>query len=186
MTPANYNEIDSIYMMPDELQCVHDVIARMPQDGLFVEWGSGGSTCRWLELLSDKQKLISIEDDLAWFEKVSRVTRAHFGPLPLSKFELIYAPEKYNINRKKGELSEEMPFGTEHYINPKAEIFDASVYFIDGIARSACMAAILLKHTKKNPTILWHDYTGRSDAYGWIIQFCDVEILSGTLARIHI
>jgi hypothetical protein len=158
----------------------------LPPDALLVEWGSGGSTCKWLELLTGNQKLISIEDDLVWYEKVDRATKAHFGPLPVEKFELFYAPEKYNINRRKGELSEEMPFGTENYINPRFDIFDASMYFIDGIARSACMAAIMINHRKKNPVILWHDYVGRSDAHNWITQFCRVERLCGTLARIYI
>lgn len=182
MTPFDYGKITSVYMMPYEIEAVVSHIQSMPSDGTMVEWGSGGSTCKWLEILSDTQKLISIESNRYWFDIVTEETSRLF---PNKQFEyLLRTDDVPEVGRVDGTLSEEYPFGLSDYINPGESIFDADIFFIDGIARSACAAAVAIKRRKPNSYILWHDYTERLLGYNWISQFFTVEHLCGTLVKV--
>jgi hypothetical protein len=185
MTPAKYAHgiINGIYMMPDELEAACQFVSAVPENGLMVEWGSGGSTCKWLEILKEPQRLISIESNLDWANRVQQAVDLHFGP---RSFEMLYRPELFPVGRVSGEITEEIPYGADHYVNADERIFDADLFLIDGIARAACMAAVAIKRRKKNAVVLWHDYTYRVGGYNWITQFFEVEILAGTLARIKI
>jgi hypothetical protein len=185
VTPANYANglIDSIYMMPYELDAITTIIGEhLPEDGKMVEWGSGGSTCKWLELISDQQKLITIESNHQWYARVDEATKLHFGEK--ENFQLLYRPERFDTGRVYGEITEEIPYGLDDYVNPSADIWDADIFFIDGLARSACFAATMLNHNKDNAIVLWHDYIGREGGYNWISQFFHVQHITGTLVMI--
>jgi len=191
-TPASYgNVITEVQMNQDEIDYVQNIIKEMPADGLFVEWGSGGSTCAWIDVLGDNQKLISVEHNESWFGRVSRAVKNHFVDLDPNKFRYFHIPEQH-IQHGYGNPLEEQPMGTDKYLVPPAEdFFDADVFFIDGIARATCALVVLLKCTKKNPVIFIHDYVGRESWYEWASQFFDVEIVGNienksTLARLYI
>jgi hypothetical protein len=49
MQIVNYGNIKEMLMFPEETQCVLDHIKNLKPNGLMVEWGTGGSTCKWLE-----------------------------------------------------------------------------------------------------------------------------------------
>lgn len=185
MTPALYGSglITGIYMMPDEIEAVIEQVKALPEEGLMVEWGSGGSTCRWLETLKPTQKLISIESDIQWYNVVKEAANREFD---CDNFEFLYRPELLSAGRESGQLSEELPYWLDRYINPGDHAYDADLYFVDGIARAACIAGIAIKHKKPDPVILVHDFTGRASAYNWIVQYFRFEILTGTLARIYL
>jgi hypothetical protein len=190
-TPANYgNVITEVQMNQDEIDYVQNIIKNMPEDGLFVEWGSGGSTCAWLDVLGEKQKLISVEHNESWHSRVTRAVKNHFGDLG-DKFRFFHIPEQY-IEHGYGNPIEEHPMGTDKYLCPPPEdFFNADVFFIDGIARATCALVVLLKHTKKDPVIFIHDYVGREAWYEWATQFYNVEIVGdlekkSTLARLYV
>ena len=69
--PVNYGPMTEIQMQLDEVEEVTSRIKEMGPDGLMVEWGSGGSSIKWLETLTDNQRLISIEHNPEWHMKVS-------------------------------------------------------------------------------------------------------------------
>lgn len=149
-----------------------NIIKNMPEDGLMVEWGSGGSTCRWLETLTNNQKLITIEHNENWYNRVTRAISTEFGDVS-NKFTFYHISEKY-IEHGYGSIIEEHPCGTDQYLNPDEKIWDADVFFIDGIARAACLLTVLFKRKKPDSVIMIHDYVGREYWYSWAAQYCDV------------
>ena len=50
-----------IQMEQDEIELISRTIRKQSSDSLMVEWGSGASTIKWLQVMVDDQKLISIE-----------------------------------------------------------------------------------------------------------------------------
>lgn len=183
-TPADYGGvITEIQLGVKDIEYTVNTIKNMPEYGLMVEWGSGGSTCKWLDTLGEKQKLISIEHNENWHMRVTRAVKNHFGDLDTEKFEYFHVPEAYGFEHGYGNILEEHPLGTAKYINPRVDIFDADIFFIDGIARAACLLTVLLKKTNLHATIFIHDYVGREEWYDWATQWFDVEIVGETLAK---
>jgi hypothetical protein len=173
------NPLHSVQMMPDEIGYMEQEIRNLPSNGLMVEWGSGGSTLQWLSIMKDTQTLISIEHNTEWYNRVAAAAVDYknfkYCNVDVSSqyFEHIY-----------GSVTEETPFNTKLYVCPTVEIYDSDIFFIDGIARGACLAAVLLNRKKKNSKIFVHDYTYRVIAYDWITQFCQVKLIGTTLAEI--
>lgn len=174
---VNYgNVITEIQMSEKEIEIMTNAIKSIPENGLMVEWGSGGSTCKWIETLKPTQNLISIEHNENWFNRVKRAIKNEW---PENKnFEYIFEPEKYGFKHGYATPIEEHPLGTDFYLNPTDKIWDADIFFIDGIARSACSLYVLLKHRKKNPLIFIHDYVGREPWYEWSVQLFDRKIFN--------
>lgn len=172
---VNYGDglITNVQMIVEDMDVICDVIRKMPEDGLMVEWGSGGSTCKWIETLSPRQKLISIEHHDEWYSRVARAIRKQWGDTS-DRFTYFFRPE-IGFKHGYGNVTEEHPCGTAKYINPDDRIWDADVFFVDGIARAACLMAILHRRTKPNSVIMMHDYTGREDWYDWAVQFFNVQ-----------
>lgn len=188
---VNYGSILSeIQMQSGELNYMVDEIKKMPNDGLMVEWGCGGSTCKWLETLSGHQKLISIEHTDTWYNRVSRAINIEFGDVS-SKFDFLYKPIKYDFRHGYATPMEEHPLGTDDYLNLPDKVWDADIFFIDGIARATCALLVLHKHRKPNPSIFIHDYVGRENWYSWATQFFEVETFQtetdkSTLCKLHL
>lgn len=190
-TPVNYGEIiHEVQMNKDEIEYVQDCIRGMPDNGIMAEWGSGGSTCAWLETLTGNQQLISVEHTETWYHRVNRAVNAHFGDVS-SKFKFYHIPEMY-MEHGYGSLVEEHPCGTDKYLLPPDDRWwDADIFFIDGIARATCAAMVLLKHRKEMPAIFIHDYVGREPWYSWSSQLFDTKIVGdtsagSTLARLYL
>lgn len=191
-TPANYgNIISEVQMNQDEIDYVQKCIREMPENGTMVEWGSGGSTCAWIEALSGSQSLISVEHTETWYYRVTRAIKAHFGDVS-DRFKFYHIEEQHGFQHGYGNPIEEHPLGTDNYLLPPDERWwNADIFFIDGIARATCALVTLLKHTKKDPVIFIHDYDGRQNWYSWASQFFDVEIVGdqskgSTLARLYV
>lgn len=169
----------SIQMMPNEVSYMEKLISELPEDGKMVEWGSGGSTLHWLTLLKENQKLISIEHNKDWYEKVTDETQSK------NNFRYIFVDVSNNFyNHGYGDITEENPFNVKKYVCPTDEIYDADIFLIDGIVRGACLATTLLNRRKKDSTILIHDYEHRQSSYNWITQFTRVNLVGETLAKI--
>jgi hypothetical protein len=174
---VNYGGIlKEIQMVESDMTIICDHIRKMPEDGLMVEWGSGGSTCKWIETLTNNQKLITIEHNESWYNRVTRAVNAEFGNVE-NKFTFYHKPELH-IQHGYGNIIEEHPCGVEEYINPDNAIWDADFFFVDGITRGACVSTILHKRKKQDSVIMIHDYVGREFWYEWVVQFFDVETFS--------
>lgn len=174
---VNYGGVlKEIQMVQFDADFICDRIRQMPNDGLMVEWGSGGSTCKWLETLTDNQKLVTIEHNENWFNRVSRAIKNEFGDIK-DKFTFHHIPEQY-IEHGYANIIEEHPCGTAKYIYPNDTIWNADIFFIDGIARGACLMNVLYNRTKPNSVIMIHDYIGRENWYDWAVQHCNVEIFT--------
>lgn len=74
-----------VYMHPVEFSQVRAVLETL-QPKVMLEWGSGGSTKAFLETLPFLDRLVSLEHDKAWFERVSQLVKDdrldfhHVGP----------------------------------------------------------------------------------------------------------
>lgn len=166
-------------MMSNEVSYMETLISELPENGKMVEWGSGGSTVHWLDLLKENQKRISIEHNKEWYEKIHK--EIHHK----NNVEYIFVDVSNNLhNHGYGDIGEENTFNVKKYIYPTDEIYDADIFFIDGIVRGACLSTILLNRRKKDSTILIHDYKLRYNLYNWITQFTKVDIVGETLAKI--
>lgn len=174
-----YKEISDILMYDSEVDCIIDFIKLMPESGLMVEWGCGGSTLKWIETLSKNQKLISIEHNTEWYNKVNNAVKINFPNLK-DTFKFIHEAPRTEYLHGYGAASEENPVGLTKYICPTTDIYDADIYLIDGIARSTIALSVFLKRRKKNSIVLIHDFSWRPEWYSVIGQFCEVKIV-GTL-----
>ena len=180
---VNYgNILKEIQMGQIEIDQIVDTIKSMPDDGKIVEWGCGGSTCKWLETLKPTQKLITVEHNANWHMRVTRAIKNEFKETP--NFQFLLVPEQHGFEHGYATPLEEHPLGTGPYINPDADIWDADIFFIDGIARAACLMTVLLKRTKPNAAIFIHDHNGRETWYDWATQFCHLEPSEATLVRL--
>lgn len=175
-TPVNFGNglITEIQMQKRELEVMTDAIESLPDDALMVEWGSGGSTIHWLQLLKPTQKLISIEHNKQWYDKVSKAIEIEW-PEGKDNFTYIFQREKYGFQHGYATPTEEHPFGLDEYLYPCEEIWNADLFFIDGIARAACALYVMLQHVKDEPLIFLHDYVGRENWYHWSLQMFDRE-----------
>jgi hypothetical protein len=178
-TKMKYQEINEILMYDEEVDCIVNFIKSMPENGLIVEWGCGGSTLKWLETLSENQKLISIEHNTDWYNKVYNAVKINFPDFG-NRFTFFHKTPQGSYSHGYGSPSEENPFGLAKYISPADYIYDADVYLVDGIARSTTALSIFLKRRKKNSVVLIHDFSWRLEWYNIVSQFCNVEIV-GTL-----
>ncbi len=199
--------ITRIMMGPEEIDYVAGVIAAAPDDALIVEWGSGGSSCRWYEAMRAGQKMTVIEHCQAWHDKVAQAAVAAFGAelvKPESPgFELVQCTEHPDVARvcysepyrdKDDRLvrdvdfhKEEAPAFMPHYISPRDDVWDADVFLVDGICRGPVLATILAKHRKRAPVILLHDYPQREVVYDWAVHlFPATELVRGTILRLYV
>lgn len=184
MQHVNYGNIKEMLMFPEETECILDHIKNINPYGLMVEWGTGGSTFKWLDNLKYNQKLITIEHNPHWFNTVKESINSYFGELPENKFKFILAETEHGFSNNYGIPQEENPVGLRQYINPNVEIFNGDLFFIDGIARGACAMSVLLNRKKKDSVLFIYDYTPRVSWYSWVSQFCEVEIIGTTLAKL--
>ena len=183
MTPVQYGNLTQLLMMPEETEAIVAAIKAMPSDGVMVEWGSGGSTCKWLDTMSNQQRLITVEHNIEWFSTVKDSIEKHFGNIS-NKFQFHHVPEEPGYVHGYGQIEEENPFGLAKYICPTKDIYDGDLYFVDGIARGACVAAILVNRRKQNSRIFVHDFVPRYNAYNWISQFCTLTQYGATLVEL--
>jgi hypothetical protein len=176
--------LEIIQMRPDEIDEIYAQIDCLPKDGLMVEWGSGGSTERWLKRLKGNQRLISIEHNEQWYGKVSlSIQQDGLG----DRLHYIFKRAKYpGYKHGYGSVTEEHFFGLDEYIEPDDAIWDADLFFIDGVARSPCAASVLLKSRKRDPAIYLHDYVGREHWYAWGVNlYPRHEARASTLVRLY-
>jgi len=181
---VEYGDLTEIQMQQDEIDEIVSSIKSMKKDGLMVEWGSGGSTIKWLESMQKDQKIVTIEHNTSWYRKIRNTMKLY--PDYNTRHELILSEEKHGFKHGYADIIEEHPFGLEDYIVPDEKILDADIFFIDGIARAACAMMVLAASKKKDPVIYLHDWVGREAWYAWAVnRFPKHEKVGHTLVRLY-
>ena len=182
--PVNYGPMVEIQMQEDEVAEVTSRIKEMSSDGLMVEWGSGGSSVKWLETLTGDQRLISIEHNPEWHMKVSEYVNSK-RPDINKRFKYIFKPELYGFQHGYASVNEENPHGLDDYFVPNSTIMGADIFFVDGVARATTALLVKMLSTKEDPVIYIHDYYGREQWYSWSTQFFSKkEKVGHTLVRL--
>lgn len=195
----------------DEIDYLIDFMGKKPEGSKMVEWGSGGSTAMFVPFFKTGQ-LISIEHNHEWFDKVgTELNSGGYDPECLKNFLYAFVPPIVDARfYGYGVPYEENPCFAKDYINPRimdghkpVNVWDADIFFVDGICRGAILATIRVKATKllknyddtagewKPPaTIFIHDYYGqemREPWYNWASSlYGKVERVGNTLARISL
>ena len=182
---VDYGHMTEIQMQQDEVDYMVQTISQMNGDGLMVEWGSGGSTVKWLETMKDNQRLISIEHNKEWYDKVDGyiATRDDIK----DRFKYYHRSEMYGFQHGYASVQEEHPHGLDNYFFPDADIPQADIFFIDGIGRATISLLTMMVAEKEDPAIFIHDYYGREKWYSWATQFFPrQEKVGHTLVRLYL
>lgn len=181
---------------PDEIEYLNKFLLEKPDGTKMVEWGSGGSTLMFLPHF-ETGSFTSIEHNRDWFDKVTvAVQAALLNEKVLGNFTYCYRPPMVDIRfYGYGVPFEENPCFSRDYIDPDdsdagIHIWDADVYFVDGICRGAILATILTKASNRNATVFIHDYFGPENRWSWYEWssklYSKVEQVGSTLARLTI
>lgn len=184
---------------PDEIVYLKDFVSKLPDDKLVVEWGSGGSTMMFLPYMTTG-KFVSIEHNQEWFDKVSKaLVDTDLPKACYDNFVYCYQPPSYlgvNVDIRfygYGVPFEETTCFAASYIDPGLrypKLFNADMYFVDGICRGAVLATIASKAVKRDAAVFIHDYYGderREDWYKWASNlYTKVEKVGSTLARLYL
>lgn len=184
-TPVEYGPMTEIQMQQNEIDEVTSRIKEMSDDGLMVEWGSGGSTVKWLETLRANQRLITIEHNIQWYNKVNDYVKTRNDIN--DRLTYIYRPELFNYQHGYARVEEELAHGLDDYIIPNTakHLVDADIFFVDGIGRATIALLMKFMSTKPDPVIYIHDYYGREEWYTWATQFfAKKEKVGHTLVRL--
>lgn len=184
---------------PDEIEFLRNHISTVPPGTKMIEWGSGGSTLMFLPYFKEG-KFISIEHNREWYDKVNAaIETADIPPAAIRNFSYCWRPP--SIDGKPVDLRfygygvpfEENPCFASGYINPESsgvEVFDADIFFVDGICRGAILAMIYARSTNPDAIVYVHDYYGLEQREGWYnwasCLYRRVEKVGSTLARLYL
>jgi hypothetical protein len=132
------------------------ILSALPEPGLMLEWGGGGSTGWFLDNMKAHQRLVTVEHHAGW----AGTLRQEYWQHP--HWELRHIPPTLEVGQNATQW-EECPAGLADYVYP-AEVKAADVVLVDGVARSACLAAaiatgkpgrIIYVHDVQRP---WYDW----------------------------
>lgn len=153
-----------IDISPDHLQLILDAL---PENGKLLEFGSGGSTRWFAEHMSEGQSLISIEHDRHWWDLVIGEvgTRRNVFVVLLER-QMEFSRQSY------GTPIRENPAYLHRYIASDTvvkAVREADVIFVDGVARSACLA-MSAWYGQTGARVFIHDTPPRN-WYDWPLRF---------------
>ncbi len=136
-------------MTLDELDYIEGLLSGPVKT--FVEFGGGGSTVYWAERLRWDQRLIVVEHDVAWANRIIEGIRGN------PKVSLLWHPEDEGvIAHGYGIPDEENPVGLASYIQLAIDLSNSDMFLIDGVARGAVLAT-LRQFAAPSAIILLHD-----------------------------
>jgi len=162
-------------MKPDiAMAHLERILADIPDEGTILEWGSGGSTVFFAENKPEAARLVTIENDRTWWDKV--MAEVYDQP---ATYLWLHEPEHgLRSIGGYGTHLRENPTGQASYIcnlNIREVIREADVIFVDGTARGACLATAA-KLKKPECTVYLHD--AERGWYDWAIPlFSFTELL---------
>jgi hypothetical protein len=133
------------------------IAASVPDPGVMLEWGGGGSTRWFLDHFSPTQRLITVEHDPIWGRMLvgENTNAANWTPM----MREATLPVGNNATP-----FEECPSGLTWYIHATG-LKDIDTFLIDGVARGACLANVML-NGKPGASVFVHD-AQRTDWYEW-------------------
>ena len=118
-----------------------------------LEWGCGGST---LEIAKRVKRLISVEHNLGWYQKVK--------PLLPENASLVYIQRNFEEATGHDGTLEDYRDYIRFPMSFISDAFKFDVIFIDGRARVEC-AKVAVKVLKEGGTIFIHDYAHPEPQY---------------------
>jgi hypothetical protein len=136
------------------------ILASLPDHGFMLEWGGGGSTGWFLDHMGGGQSLLTVEHHAGWAGTMWDAYRHH------AHWQLKRAPGTLEVGQNATHW-EECPAGLTDYICPPA-LADADVVLVDGVARSACLAAAVA--TGKPGRVIYVHDVQRKDWYEWPLR----------------
>lgn len=154
----------------DHLQLILD---SCEENGTILEFGSGGSTRWFSENMQEGQNLVSIEHDKDWWNLVI----AEVGTKK-NTFVVLFERDEPFIHRSYGTPIRENPCFLQKYIASDLivnTLRKASVVFVDGVARSACLA-MSAWYCKPGTHVFIHDTPPRN-WYDWPLRFFEKRIV---------
>lgn len=155
------------------------LIEALPEDGLILEWGSGGTTKWLLEHMSPSQQLMTVEHDGRWVREL----RQAVGDDP--RWSLRHCPPSGSIGTNATPWVE-CPVNLDEYLIPPVSMAEVDVFLIDGPARGACLMHVLMAgregarvflHDAQRPWYEWAKAIGRNA--GRIIEETEIEADDG-------
>ena len=184
---------------PNEIEYFTQFMTNKAPGTKMVEWGSGGSTLMFLPYF-ESGKFVSIEHNREWYEKVNdSIETIPWAPRILGNFTYCWRPPSYQGQHVDlrfygyGVPYEENPCFMSDYINPEEsgiKVFDADVFFVDGVCRGAILATIRAIASNPNAAVFIHDYYGlenREEWYLWASKlYKRIEKVGDTLARLYL
>ena len=185
-------------MDPVEIEFFEQLLRNKVPGTKMVEWGSGGSTTMFLPYFETGQ-LISIEHNEEWFDRVmADIGSGEYLDAALANFLYCHIPPSHlgqpvpKAFYGYGIPQEENPCFAKAYIDPSpgTNIWDADIFFVDGICRGAILATIRMKAQKPDAVVLIHDYYGPENRQSWYewasSMYHSVIPIGTTLARLTI
>jgi hypothetical protein len=139
----------------------------------YLEWGSGGTTLWQIQEKMNneyKTKIISVEHDFSWYNKLSKVVKNKYNSITDNEFLYLHKPNMiYQVGNQPlnvvGTAFEENPAYLDEYINPpEINLNEIDVFLVDGLARSICLCLIATK-AKIGATVFLHDIDQRENWY---------------------
>jgi len=156
-----------IYMLDGECNEVYQTLNSFNGNTKIVEWGSGGSTVSWLFNLTSNQTFISIEHDPEWFKKVTKILdeQTDLKDIVDNNFKYYLFPKEGPLGNHVGQFDFD-EFAKDYLEGPKdIDIWDANVYFVDGINRLQCALNVFEKAQNRDAIVYLHDYGSNKHAY---------------------
>jgi hypothetical protein len=159
--------VDSIPWTPEPWlpYLVTRYIGKLKLDSVF-EWGSGGSTIFFHRMLV--YKIISIEHDPGWYQRLSRefadrgiLLDLNYRLIPFEEGEI--GPDKGNPTHYKSGSTELGPVNFKNYASAIDGYGQFDLILIDGMARASCLAHAV-SHVKEGGWLVL-DNTGDRPYY---------------------
>jgi hypothetical protein len=160
----------NVFMTDGELNEIYNTLNSFGESATITEWGSGGSTVSWLFNLNPNQKLVSIEHDKTWFDKVTKIIEDNKSKVFYNNFKYFFIPKTSHIGSLVGQFDYDE--GCDNYCNGPQDIdvFNSDVYYVDGLCRKMCIETIFKKAKKRSAVIYLHDYSSSKDKYETLLS----------------
>lgn len=160
-------------MTMDDQNIIADIVAKLSDTAVIVEYGGGGSTLMFARLLRKSQRLITIEHNVEWYHKIKK----ELETTPNPNVELhLRTPDADASVWPFGHYYEETPYSCADYIhatNVEIPWTEVECVLVDGFVRGAVLAMLTTK-VAPEITVMLHDYPGREDWYDWAVRLYDV------------
>ena len=179
-----------VMMHADEEAAMREIVGTLPDETTIVEWGAGGSTIMFADLLGPKQHLITIEHKHEWFQNVRAELAEHpnRNRVTVLMIPLSFPIEVWQFARPEEETgagASKYICGPEFLWKDHPQWSSVGLVLVDGIARGPCLASLRTKVLPQTRIFL-HDYTGREVWYDWAANLYERVGLTNMLLELRV